>query len=152
MKKLQFYKYTTWGLLAVNLLMLTFFFFRGAMHHADLRALDSLKLEEQQHEAFLTSAQRHEAKMLEIVGKQANLLSPYFNQLKAGVDTIDEHNLFAVYEQLETEKIKITYQHFEEIKYILKPNQQADFELFMDVILRKILPEPKKNKHPPKDF
>lgn len=150
MKKLQFYKYTTWGLLGMNLLMLVFFFLKGARHNDGLRAIDTLKLDKQQHAVFLVSAQRHEAKMEEIVDKQADLLHPYFNQLvnQAEIDA----DLFSTYQTLEIEKIKATFQHFQEIKDILKPEQQADFELFMGRMLPKILPKPKKNNHPPKDF
>ena len=65
---------------------------------------------------------------------------------------MDKLQLFAQLQQLESQKLQSTYQHFEEVKNILEEEQMADFELFMNRLLEKILLEEEKKPHPPKEF
>lgn len=152
MKTLQFYKYTTWGLLALNLLILAFFIARPLPFHGGMRAIDTLKLDDQQHTEFLVSAQKHERLIKEIQIEQKEILHTYFNQLVASSAQLDTTHSLTTYEALESQKIKVTYQHFKEIKNFLREEQYADFEQFMNRMLKRILPESKKNPHHPKDF
>lgn len=154
MKQLKFYKWATWGLLALNLLMLSFFFItRGGehgRHGLSNRAIDLLKLNEEQHTQFLASVKRHDQVMTSINLAQSNLLKPYFAQLTTPNPNI---NLAAILEKiqvLEKQKIASTYQHFEEVRNTLTEEQLPDFKLFMDNILKKLIATEKKNPHPPK--
>ncbi len=158
MKPLKFYKYATWGLLILNLSMLSFFIItRGGAHGrhgASPRATDLLKLTEQQNTQFLASAKQHDQIMNRINLEQSSLLKPYFSQLTtpnkedknvASAATLEKLQI------LEKRKIEATYQHFEEVKSILREEQLPDFKIFMDTILPLIINSDKKNPHPPKD-
>lgn len=145
MKSAQFFKYTTWAMLILNLAMLSFFFFRNGYHGKNLRAIDTLQLDGQQHELFLASAKKHKIEIVDIQEQQKRMLRPYFKQLVLENKELDEEVLLMAMEQLESQKIKATYQHFLEIKNILKEDQLANFEHFMDRMLTKILIENKKN-------
>lgn len=157
MNQLKFYKYATGILLIFNLAMLSFFFItkpKGPIRHGDVkeRAKDFLKLDEEQHAAFLTSANKHKASMNQIDEEQSELLKGYFNSLVVSSETIDKAAVLEKVKTLEGQKIASTYEHFEEIKTILKPEQQPNFEQFMKDILSFRLMVKKKNAPPPKDF
>ncbi len=151
MKSLQFYKYTTWGLLGLNLLVLAFFMIRQPPFHGGMRAMDTLNLDDKQHTEFLASAQKHKQLITEIKLKQKEILHTYFNQLVTSSAQVKEANVLTTYEQLESQKIKVTYQHFKEIKDFLRADQYADFEKFMTRMLKRILPQSEKRLHHPKD-
>ena len=157
MKPLQFYKYATWGLLLLNVLIVGFFFLGPPPNGAHRggsgpRATELLNLDEQQNQLFLASAKSHETKMNDITKEQKALLTAYFNHLVSNAPTTNKNDLLTQYEQLESQKIKQTYQHFSEIKNILNTEQEADFEVFINDILRFLLPDKRKNPPPPKEF
>lgn len=152
MKSTQFFKYTTWVMLVLNLGLISLFFFRHLSAPNNLRAIATLKLDEQQHELFLASAKRHSVIIEDIAAQQKNLLRPYFKQL-VNQDLIkDDKELLRKMQLLESRKITSTYQHFSEIKDILREDQLSDFEGFMDRMLSKILVGNEKNRPRPKDF
>ena len=152
MKSLQFYKYTTWGLLGLNLLILAFFMAHKPPFHGGMRAMDTLHLDDQQHTEFLVSAKKHQQRIQEIKIKQKAILQTYFNQLITSSEQVKEMNGLTTYEQLESQKVKVTYQHFKEIKSFLRTDQHTDFEQFMQRMLKRILPSLEKMPHHPKDF
>jgi len=152
MKSRQFFKYTTWAMLVLNLGLISLFFFRNLGPPNDLRAIDTLKLDDEQHKFFLVLAQKHEMIIEDIAAQQKNLLRPYFKQLVNQDLKIDNEELLMKMQLLESQKITSTYQHFLEIKNILKEDQVADFEGFMDRMLAHILVGNNKNPKPPKDF
>ena len=155
MKQLQFYKYATLGLLVLNLLMISFFIItrggRPMHHHSASRAIDLLKLNEQQHVQFLASAQKHEQAMNQINLAQSDLLKPYFSQLTTTTHNVASENTLDKIQVLEKRKIEATYQHFEEVKNILTEEQLPDFNIFMDNILRYLISPEKKSLPPSKD-
>ena len=80
MKTAQFYKYATWLLLALNLLVIAFFFFtqpgppRGKhRQHFRKEALNILQLSNEQKAAFVASADTHN-KAMNTLGEQENSL------------------------------------------------------------------------------
>ena len=152
MESTQFYKYTTWGMLCLNLILIGFLFFGRPTGGHQMRAIDALKMDDSQHDAFLASAKRHELLIESLTKTQTDLLKPYFQQLIDTNATVNETQLFTSLQTIEKQKIKSTYRHFEEIKHFLKKEQEADFKLFMNRILEKILSEQEKKSHPPKDF
>ena len=85
MKTVQFYKYAAAILLLLNIVLIAFFFItkpKGNMGKPPLRAMETLGLDEAQHDLFLASAKRHSIEMTSINEAQKKLLMPYFNQLK----------------------------------------------------------------------
>ena len=161
MNQLSFYKYTTWGLLVLNLAMIAFFFLtkpefpqqrRPPGDHQKMNASTTLGLNKDQTEKFLTSAKRHEGEIKSIDAQQKELLTQYFNSL---IDTtLMSKNQITIdsFTTLEKQKIEITYRHFQEIKDILSFEQVNDFEPFMKEVLKKAIPRHRKNPPPPKDF
>lgn len=156
MKQLQFYKYATWGLLVLNLSMIAFFFLtapppRQGQEFGRKSAGDIMKMDEQQNESFLQLARQHMQQMDEFNKQQRNLLKPYFNNLIGTAKIINSDSLLHQVQLLEGKKIKSTYQHFQDVKTILKPEQYVDFEEFIEHALEIILLEQKKNPPPPKE-
>lgn len=155
MESLKFYKYATWGLLILNLLMLSFFIItKGGKHegnHTPGMAAELLKLNDEQHTQFLASAQQHEQIMDRINAAQSSLLKPYFSQLTTP-QKITSANTLTEIQALEKQKIEATYQHFEEVKNILTIEQLPDFKIFMNHILTRLIDTKKKNPPPPKDY
>lgn len=152
MKQLQFYKYATWILLFLNLSMIAFFFLTPPPSHRGAEgrkgALDIMKLDEQQDELFLQLAQQHMQQMDDFDNQQRNLLKPYFNSLIDKSKTINSDVLLNQVQLLGRKKIESTYQHFQDVKSILRPDQHIDFEEFVEHTMEKILLE-KKQKSPP---
>ena len=150
MSQLKFYKYAAFGLLVLNVSMLAFFFLtrpgpgRGGPQKP---AIEHLGLDDAQHEEFLKFAHQHEDKMIIIEDQQKELLQAYFNTLVIASNTLDLPSTLERLTQLEKQKVELTYQHFSEIKAILKPNQIKDFESFMKHILKRLLPPKRKKKH-----
>lgn len=157
MKQLQFYKYATFGLLALNIAIVAFFFVTRpkpphGMPDQNMfkRAAEMLKLDPQQSEQFEKSANAHKQKMKSINDRQRELLRPYFQILVDTSLSIDSSGVLVEIQKLEAEKVESTYRHFSEVKTQLKPEQQPYFEEFMLRALRMILLEPQ-NAPPPKE-
>lgn len=149
MTQFKFYKYATYGLVALNLSMLAFFIFnRGHVSH---RAIDSLKLDEAQHVLFLQSVRKHQQTIEPINEQQQQLLETYFKTLINSNQQINEAQLEQV-SKLERLKIEATYLHFKEVKSILREDQYDNFESFMNRLLTKVLPRTKKMPPQPDDF
>ncbi len=152
MKQLQFYKYATIGLLLLNLGMLTFFFLTKPKHHSrkDFKrgAVDILKLDDEQRETFFNLVKGHQQKMKVFSQHQKELLSPYFNSL---IDSTEvNQDVFDKVEELERQKIESIYQHFQEIKSILREEQMPGFEEFMNHVMKRILSNSERKPPPPK--
>jgi len=140
MKTLQFYKYATFILLALNIGLIVFSFVgrpKGKKGAPQLRAIETLGLDEAQHDIFLASAKRHQTQMISISEQQKELLMPYFNSIVDTTLIVNTDSILKEVEQLERSKVAQTYQHFSEIKSILNADQIDDFEGFMDRILAK---------------
>ncbi len=149
MKKSQFYKYSAIGLLVLNLAMIAFFLLgrppgpppphqnnnKGFIQ----KAIQILDLDEQQSSAFFEFTKKHKNQMETIHLKQRELLKPYFSSL---IDTTKDKNSESILkevQQLERSKIEKTYQHFEEVKSILRKEQKPYFEDFVNQAVRIIL-------------
>lgn len=152
MKSTQFYQYATWGLLLLNLILLGILFMGIPPGAVGNRAVDTLRLDKIQHEAFLTSAKKHEEIMKTLMVKQSALLKPYFQQLTNSNKEISNDPLFVAINVLEKQKIEATYEHFKEIKNILREDQMPDFEAFIDRMLGRILVEKEKVPPSPKEM
>ena len=159
MKNIQFYKYATIGLLVLNLSMIAFFFFTKpkplhSKNRQDLSktTIDILNLDQQQNTKFLQSAKEHQQQMKRIDSQQIKLLEPYFTNLLDSKNDVNSDTLLQQIQQLERNKIELTYQHFEEVKLMLNEEQKDDFELFITHALQMILSQKKKYHPPPKEF
>ena len=145
MKKLQFYKYAAIGLLVLNLSMLALFFLTKPPHphrkgkNSHTRPVEILQLNEQQRTAFSVSAKAHHQQMKTIGKQQQDFLRPYLYSILDDSKNIDLGTTLLQFQALERQKIEATYQHFEEIKLILTPEQQNNFEAFVQHVVEHIL-------------
>ena len=155
MRQLQFYKYTTWALLILNLSMIAFFFLTAPPppHSGETRrkkAVDILSLDKQQNESFIMLARQHMRLMDDFSNQQRVLLTPYFNSLIDQSKIINSDSLLTQIQLLEQKKIESTYQHLKDVKSILRTEQHIYFEEFIEHALERILLEQKKNPLPSK--
>jgi hypothetical protein len=155
MKQLPFYKYATWILLLLNLAIVGFFFFTRppAPHGGDgkppLRAIDILEMNDEQHRDFLASVKRHEERLDAINKEQSGALLPYFRSITIESDTTNYDSALIRVQALERAKIESLFQHFQELKDILRADQQAAFKAFVEDIVEKNLLGKNQKPHPP---
>lgn len=161
MKALQYYKYATWLLLALNLAMVAFFLLTRPPHNHERRggeqekhdfrnqAIDILALDEVQKEAFLKSVKIHSETMVAIDEQERPLLKKYFQPLLDTTLTIDQVEVMNSILVLEKKKIAHTYQHFSEINTLMRADQEANFADFLQNALEILLLENKKQRPSP---
>lgn len=150
MKKIKMYQYATWGLLLINISMVAFFLLTKPdrlLHRGEnlkRQVSRDLKLDKNQRSAFLQSAKEHSQKMDSIKRQQKELLHTYFRSI---IDTsqISESEIkLAKALELEQNKIEFTYQHFQEVRSLLRKDQYPDFEVFMERAMARLLFERKR--------
>lgn len=146
MGKEKFYKKTTYGLLLLNLGLVVFIIissYRRMPRPIDAQKL--LNLNEQQHQAFLKSAEQHQKAMVNINHAQRELIQQCFNHL---IDNnINKDSSIQGVQELEKQKLELTYLHLEEIKGLLNEQQLPHFGAFIQQITRIVLG--KNRKRPP---
>lgn len=158
MKPLQFYKYAAFGLLALNIAILTFFFMtrHKRPHHSKKEGkaviAKTLKLNDSQHSKFIALAEAHVHEMNQFDAKQKDLLTPYFYMLIDSSYSSTSDSVMSSILLLERHKIESTYAHFKDVQTILSKEQEEDFKDFMNIAIGRILLDQQKMKRPPKDF
>ncbi|MEO1436184.1 MAG: hypothetical protein AAFV80_11660 [Bacteroidota bacterium] len=161
MPPLRFFKGTTIFLLIMNLVMVGFIFLKAPKPAAKSgpqrvplqeKAKDIMQMNDDQHTRFLASAQEHIHLVEDVEKQQKDLLDTYFAQLINGEAILNSDSLLAVVQQLEGEKITLTYQHLEALKGLLGPDQLAGFDVFMQEVLHLILTPKRKKPKVPKDL
>lgn len=155
MKENRFYKIAFIAMFTLNLLVLSFMFF-SKPQRIPLRgnrpgraanfqhAKKTMQLDDKQYEKFKDLAKQHGQKMISINKKQKSLLVPLFNQIEGNVDSLRMQKLGA----LEQEKIKVTLDHFQDIKSILREEQYDGFNSFKKKVSIILLSNGKKRPHP----
>jgi len=157
MGKLQFYKFATLGLLLLNVSMIAFFLLTKPPHHhskegrTTMRADQRMHLDKAQHQTFLDYADKHKVRMKAINEKQGELLKPYFYTLVDTTQEVNTQNILEEVKTLEGQKIEFVYQHFKEVKSVLRKEQYVYFKSFVDNVFERIV-KGKKDSNPPKDF
>ncbi len=160
MNKFMTYKSATWALLALNVIVLAFFVFIKPTHQMPPNPLrefakTEMNLDENQYQLFIKSADKHRKQIIELETQQNDLLQKYFSHLI--VDTLTNNNAanndenLAALQSIEKQKIELTYQHFVEIKSLLKPTQYESYAVFLQKALDRFFKKNKKNRKPPKD-
>lgn len=156
MKQLQFYKYAIGTLLLLNLSMIAFFFItrppapHGGERPSPAKAIDLLGLDKGQYELFLASVDAHEGRIAAIREEQQQLLRPYFQSIIENNDSTDYQLVLAKAQNLEGRKMQSLHQHFQEVKTLLRPDQQGNFADFIDNITEKVLLKNNERPHPRK--
>lgn len=156
MKELQFYKIATVGLLLLNLSLIAFFFINRPPRQLPPpkegreRANEALKLDRKQHEVFLQYANQHMQTMRSLDNQQRDLLRPYFTALTDQQENNYTDSLLNQVLQIERNKIETTYEHFQTVRSILRPDQEPYFEDWVNSALKNVLME-NKGPLPPKE-
>lgn len=140
MSKLKVYQIATAGLLLLNVILLAFIIFapKPDGNGPPLRVMDHFGFDTAQDEQFLALADAHKAQIKAANDQQAELLQQYFLQLTSDEAT-NPGPLPPGIGTLEREKINSTYEHFLDIKKMLRPEQQAAFPSFVEAALDRIL-------------
>ncbi|WP_020538846.1 hypothetical protein [Lewinella cohaerens] len=158
MKTAQFYKYATWLLLSLNLLLVAFFFLGrpgppngpGRQNFRE-EAVSVLQLSSEQEAAFVESAMKHSEAMTKLGKQEDSMLKNYFEPLLGYPKSEDPDSLMAEILGIERAKIEGTFQHFAEVKALLDDSQGANFDEFMRRALRMLLLDEQQKAPPPKD-
>ena len=145
MTPLKVYQLTALGLLVLNLVLLAVIVLAPPRpaNNAPQRAIDTIGLDAEQHDRFITYAQAHQAEMRDYNARQNKLLEAYFRQLTTP-SAANPGPPPAAIQDIEQQKIVSTYQHFLEVKALLRPEQEEQFPAFVDAVLQQILLEPKR--------
>jgi hypothetical protein len=158
MKTAQFYKYATWLLLSLNLLLIGFFFLGrpgppNGPNRQNFRdeVVNVLKLNGEQEAAFVESAMRHSEAMNKFSDEENSILKNYFKPLLDNPQSEASDSLMVEILEIERAKIEGTFQHFSEVKGLLDDTQGANFDKFMRRALGILLLEQQQKAPPPKD-
>lgn len=158
MSQLTFYKYASLSLLLLNVAIIGFFLLtkpapppRAGGENFQDEVIEMLSLNEEQVTSFRAFAQEHKQKMTGINEQQKKLLRPYFESLANPSIEVDQTDALSQFQQLEREKIEVTYQHFQDLKAILDEAQLTHFERFIRRYVDVILAGGQKRSPPPKD-
>lgn len=151
MNLLKFYKYIIFSLVGLNMIVLAFFLLakphpihQPPPKNFQAEVIKIFGLDNQQASVFKELSNGHKQRMKEIDEQQEKLLLPYFGSLTNASKSTDKESLLNQFQQLEREKIEVTYRHFEEIKKLLNKKQLPEFEEFMKNITNKLLSGEKK--------
>lgn len=148
MPHLKFYKFIIAGLLLLNFVLLTFLFLGRPKHpriHQQNRsraffhkAPDLLDLDTEQQVAFRKLARAHHNKMNHYDSAQVALLPSYFEQLKE--TELEEYSdeVLDKISSIERKKVEFTYQHFENVRKLLRPEQLKNYDDFVNKATKKI--------------
>lgn len=158
MNKLSFYRLAAIVLLIINLSVIGFFIFTKGGDVQPLnrkaefkhQAFKILKLDDEQKKLFTESANKHHKEMMNLNKKQSRILQEYFKGLNEGINETEKANFISEYNELETKKITGTYDHFEEVKKILKPEQMRAYKGFVEKAVSRLLSKSSELPPPPR--
>lgn len=156
MSESKFYKYATFGLILINLVILSVFFVGlkplshgGPNRHLGKNPHDLLQLSESQKSEFYILAEAHIEKVKDIDREQKRALEKYFKQLTLQSQA-NEDSILTEVNKLESQKIRSTYEHLEEVKALLKDDQSIHFEKFIQHVLADVLGSRQERRPPPR--
>lgn len=112
-----------------------------------------LELTTDQTKAFHELADKHRKAIKVNAEKQKKVIQSYFNYLS--VEEQDQTRLSELLEDikdLESKKITLTYQHFEELKALCNEDQKARFGLIIQDIIQVLVGKERNNRPPPRGF
>lgn len=140
MKKESLYLSIIVLLILVNALQLSSFFFHSNPprlpehnHSQEFRerAVEILNLTKVQKEQFFILAEKHNAQMQKLIENENELTIAYFNKpTEKGLDALLS---------IQSKKIKLTDNHFADIKSILSKKQLSNYEKFKKEAIKTII-------------
>jgi periplasmic protein CpxP/Spy len=152
MTKDSFYKIVISMLLLINIGILAFLWTdrrnEGPMHGhhrmgpppPDRMIIERLDLNDKQIDQFDELKHEHHSEMVAIQRQSAQLHKDLFLLLKTkDVDTIHRDSILRQLQVLDTRKELATFDHFQKLRSILVPEQQANFDEFVEELSRRLL-------------
>lgn len=132
-------------LLILNIAMIAFFMItkprplNGHPPKQRAGALAQLNLDEGQKEAFEKLRDTHQKEMSTLNQEHQELLKEYFKQSLAPISIEKEKDLLDRASAIADSKIISTKEHFEDIRMLLRKDQQGAFEQFVNRAMAMIL-------------
>jgi hypothetical protein len=158
MKTNTFLKMAVLIMVLINVVLIGFMVARPKMpprgKPVDLKNIisEKLNLDEEQQETYFELAKNHGELMAEIEQKQKPLIRDYFSFLKSEDQNFStQDSLLTEINILESEKLIMTYNHFEQLKEICNPSQQVLFEEIIGDLIQDLLGIQKKRLPRPRD-
>jgi len=154
MKQVQFYKYASLAMLLLNVVLIVLLILgrpsgppppRGGSPEDRVRNL--LGLDQQQHANFVASVDDHIMRINTISQQQQASMRPYFQSLTIEMDSTNFDAALDNVQALEREKIESLFQHFQEIKRLLRADQMDEFEAFVEELVNRNLFQTVKKPH-----
>lgn len=153
MDQIRFYKFAIYGLILLNIVVLGFFLLsspKRGLHRPrpdsnfQAEVVDMLKFTNDQQIVFDQSHDRHEKQMRRTNQEEEKLLLSYFDNIASPSSELDTALFFTQFQQLQRQKLRLTQQHFLEIKAMLNEEQLPDFKRLMERVTERIVTRRKK--------
>lgn len=157
MTKLNLYRLISLILLVVNLSLTVFLYLnrpeargRDGRDNPE-RLVEALGFGAAERTAFEDSKTRHQEGMRELTEQKGDQLRAYFAALLPGstTDSTQQALLLARIDSIEAARIQLTYQHFEEVKNLVRSENEAAFGDFVKKALDRLLITDNKRPGPP---
>ncbi|MFY0652152.1 MAG: hypothetical protein JXQ96_08975 [Cyclobacteriaceae bacterium] len=167
MKSQQFFKLVIVVLVLLNLSVIAVFFIQssnktplrpmqhngpGGAHKGPLvdHIEQTLQLDEGQKEKYKALRQAHMKAMKEMNDRHNSLLKEYFQTLKKeGNKTAQNQQILSDIQDVEKDKVEVTYEHFRKIKALCSEEQLEKFPKVMDETIRHLLGTGQRRRPPP---
>lgn len=136
MDKLKVYQVATFSMILLNLSLLAFLFLGGPGHNRANHYSSELELDAEQKSQFQQLTKDHSQLVRRLNEQEVTLLEAYFQK----ADEFETPPSFpAEVLDIKQQKVTATFQHFQDIKSILRPEQKELFPSFINQSLERIL-------------
>ncbi len=145
MKKESFYKVLILLLLLINLGIIAFLWFNHPHHPGppDKMIIERLKLDPGQQAKFDVLKHEHHEQIVQIDEQSANLHRHLFDLLKSEpVDTASKNTLMLKIKENESKKETVTFEHFQKLRGILRPDQKPLFDDLIQELSHQLMHQP----------
>lgn len=133
----SFYKYSALVLLLINLGLLVFIYIGRTppppRNGEKINAKEILKLNDSQNDQFKEIVKIHHARIDSIKNAQGDFLLNYFAHSDTSTENVTNLNQICLLEIL---KIMEVSNHFSDIEKIIRPEQQSNFQLFRENVIK----------------
>jgi len=156
MKQSIFYKIVIVALLSLNTAIICYLWLRppGRLHDGpphdgrpDRMIIERLRLDEAQQRQFDVLKHEHHGYVLDIQKEAGELHNRLFSLLQAEpADTVARDSIITQLEAGYRRKELVTFDHFKKLRAILRPDQKADFDEFVEELGRRLM-----EQHRPED-
>lgn len=149
MKQSVFYKIVIVALLLLNTAVIGYLWLRPPAQpqfgpppdgRPDRMIIERLRLDEGQQRQFDELRHEHHSHILDIQKEAGALHNQLFSLLQAGqLDTAARDSIITLLEAGYRRKELVTFDHFKKLRGILRPDQKADFDDFVEELGRRLM-------------